>query len=141
MTTSRSNAEDIIRQHFAQWSLGNAAAVAQFYADGCVFQDLTLESRAEGPTAVREMVTAVCNAIPDLKWHLDLIAVDGQICTCECRFEGTLRKDLPGIPATHRHFMVPELVLIVLDNEKIRDYRGYWALATFLRQLGHSTIP
>lgn len=141
MNDSRSNVEQLVRRHYAEWSAGNAVGVAQLYADGCVFEDVTLENKVEGPDAVQELVAAVCDAMPDLKWHVSLIAVDGPICTCECRFEGTLVKDLPGIPATGKRFDVRELVVLVVRDGKIHDYRGYWSLGTFLRQLGHSSIP
>lgn len=140
MNPARSDIEQLVRRHYADWSAGDADAVAQCYAPGCVFEDVTLESRAEGPDAVRDLVAAVCEAIPDLKWHIALVAIDGQNCTCECRFEGTLVKDLPGIRATGKRVDVRELVILVMKEGRIHEYRGYWSLGMLMRQLGHALI-
>lgn len=137
MVEPRSDLKELVRHHYAEWSAGNIDGVARCYAERCMFEDVTLETKAEGRSAVRDLVAAVCEAIPDLKWKLGLMTVEGDVCCCELSFEGMLVKDLPGIPATHQRVNVRELVVVIFRNGKIREYRGYWSMGMMLRQLGH----
>lgn len=141
MVEPRPDLKELVRHHYAEWSAGNIDGVARCYSDGCTFEDVTLETKAEGRSAVKDLVAAVCEAIPDLKWKLGLMTVEGDVCCCELSFEGTLVKDLPGIPARDRRVDVRELAVVVFRDDKIHEYRGYWSMGMMLRQLGHVISP
>lgn len=138
MDRLRSESEAVVRRLYSAWSSGDVEGVARSFAEHCVFEDVTLETKAEGRDALRELVAAVGEALPDLTWAVDFLAIDGEICTCECRFAGTLVKDLPGIPAKNERVEIRELVLLTIRDEQIHAYRGYWSMGMLLRQLGYT---
>lgn len=131
----------LLKRHYKAWSSNDVEGVVACYAEGCVFQDIALEATFEGTAGVRQFVQLTFASIPDFKWNPKHFIVDGERVCCEWQMDGTLSGDLPGIPATGKRFDVKGLSALVIRGGKIHENRDYWSLATFLRQLGHKTIP
>lgn len=131
----------LLERHYTAWSRGDVEGVVACYAEGCVFEDLALEARFDGLPGVRGFAQLVSAAIPDFNWKPLHIVVDDERVACEWVMHGHQRGDLPGIPGTGKRFDVRGHTAMVVRGGRIHENRDYWSLATYLRQLGHRTIP
>lgn len=131
----------LLERHYAAWSSGDVEGVVACYAEGCVFEDLALEARFEGPSGVRGFAELTFKAIPDFCWTPRQITVEQDRACCEWVMHGHQSGDLPGITGTGQRFEVRGLSALQIQQGSILHNRDYWSLATYLRHLGHRTLP
>jgi steroid delta-isomerase-like uncharacterized protein len=105
------------------------------FIDDCVYEDLALGVVNRGKQELRTFIAGIFSAFPD--FHIDLKSqfVTGHWAIMEWAMSGTHEGDLPGMPATHKRFMVRASVA-ELSGTGIRRISDYWDLATFLKQTG-----
>jgi steroid delta-isomerase-like uncharacterized protein len=105
------------------------------FTDDCVYEDVALGVVNRGKQELRTFIAGIFSAFPD--FHIDLKSqfVTGHWAAMEWVMSGTHEGDLPGMPATHKRFMVRASVA-ELSGTGIRRISDYWDLATFLKQTG-----
>jgi steroid delta-isomerase-like uncharacterized protein len=104
------------------------------FTDDCVYEDVALGVVNRGKKELRTFIAGIFSTFPD--FHIDLKSqfVAGHWATMEWAMSGTHEGDLPGMPATHKRFMVRGASVAELSGAEIRRISDYWDLATFLKQ-------
>ena len=110
---------------------------ASFYADDCVWEDVALGLVNRGKKEVKAYFKTMFVAIPDLRFEVQSVFVEGDWGVCEWLMTGTQAGDFPGLPsAVGKSFSVRGVSVIQLQNGKISRNSDYWNLATLLQQVG-----
>jgi len=109
--------------------------------DNCVYEDVTLAAVNKGKKQIRAFIDSVFAAFPDFDMKLSSSFTTGTWAAAEWTMTATHRGDLPGLPATGKHFSVRGASVIELQDGKIRRNSDYWDMATFLKQIGAMPQP
>jgi steroid delta-isomerase-like uncharacterized protein len=130
--------ERLLEQWAAAWSSSNVEKLLALFTDDVVYEDVTLGAVNHGRDALRDFATAVFAAFDDLKFELKsrVVASDGKAGAMEWTWRGRQTKDLPGLPATDKHFEVRGATVVEFADGKISRDSDYWDLATYMKQVG-----
>lgn len=108
-----------------------------FYADDCVWEDVALGLVNRGKKEVKAYFKTMFVAVPDLRFEVQSVFVEGDWGVCEWLMTGTQAGDFPGLPsAVGKSFSVRGVSVIQLQNGKISRNSDYWNMATLLQQVG-----
>ena len=130
--------EEMLRRYYAAWGTGDPDAVARFFGDGAVFEDLAFAARFDGPAAIREFARITYAGVPDFRVEPETIVVgENGSAAAAWVMSGTHRGDLPGIPATNRTFRVrASSVIEIAPDGRISHMTDYWSPDAFRREVG-----
>jgi steroid delta-isomerase-like uncharacterized protein len=87
-------------------------------------------------TEVANFYTLVFSAFPDFKIELTSHFVAGNWAGAKWLMSGTHQGDLPGLPATKKHFSIRGASVFGLQGTIFSRCSDYWDMATFLKQIG-----
>jgi steroid delta-isomerase-like uncharacterized protein len=135
MTTSAS--ARLIEEWAAVWSSPTMREqLVALFTDDCVYEDVTMGVVNHGKTEVANFYTLVFGAFPDFKIELTAHFVADNWAGAEWLMTGTHQGDLPGLPATNKHFSIRGASVFELQGTTFRRCSDYWDMATFLKQIG-----
>jgi steroid delta-isomerase-like uncharacterized protein len=91
---------------------------------------------AQGPEAIRQVVTMLTTAFPDHRIDiLDMVAEGDKVVT-RSTFSGTHRGPFMGIPPTGKHFTMQQINITQVVNGKALEHWGVRDDLGMLQQLG-----
>jgi steroid delta-isomerase-like uncharacterized protein len=130
--------EYVLDQWALAWSSSDAETLLPLFADGVVFEDVTLGAVNHGKNALRDFATGVFAAFADLKFELKsrFATADGKSGAIEWIMRGRQTKDFPGLPATNKPFEVRGATVVEFTDGKISRDSDYWDLVTYMKQVG-----
>jgi steroid delta-isomerase-like uncharacterized protein len=111
------------------------------YADDAVHEDKTVNANLNGKKAVEDFAQSWIKAFPDLSFTLTSAIVAGNRGTAEWIVTGTLKGDMPGMPASNKVMKIPGVSIFKCTDGKIAHVVEYWDMATLMRQLGFLAAP
>jgi steroid delta-isomerase-like uncharacterized protein len=129
----------ILDELAAAWSSGDAERLASLFTEDCVFEDVALGARVDGPAGVRAFAAPLMAASPDFVCEVTGRVEGGERAASEWRMSGTHAGDLPGMPRTDKRFDVRGVTILEIEGGKIRRCSDFWDMADFRRQLGFAS--
>ena len=113
---------------------GNLAVLPEVIDPEYVYH--TIVGEVKGPDGIKQIVTAMRNAFPDLKYIIDSIVVEGNIGAFSMRVQGTFKGEFLGMSPTGKQFDVAEAVFMRFADGKAVEGWVYGDSSTISQQLG-----
>lgn len=127
----------IIEEWAAVWSSPTMATqLTSLFTDDCVYEDVTMGSVNHGKRELQDFYALVFGVFPDFKIELTAHFVADNWAGAEWLMSGTHQGDLPGLPATGKHFSIRGASVFELQGSRFGRCSDYWDMATFLKQIG-----
>ncbi|MEO1130271.1 MAG: ester cyclase [Planctomycetota bacterium] len=127
-----SNGRAMLEMYYAAWCSGDPDAVAAFFENDAVFEDLAFGARFEGLDGVRTFAQITFAGVPDFHITPTQILVDGEQAAAAWTMTGTFAADMAGIPATGQPFEIRASSIIALRAGRILRMTDYWNPAALL---------
>ena len=118
------------------WNSGDIEGIVSFYDDDIVWKNMALEETYRGKSEVREFLTRLFTAIPDLVFTVDFKIARGDNVSEQWTVSGTHLGPFMGIPATGRHVEIRALSMVTLREGKFLRDEFYWDTGAVMRQMG-----
>jgi len=122
----------------ADWSSPDIEHLLSLFTDDCIYEDVTFGVVNRGKVELKAFADGIFAAFPDFNIKQTARFAAGDWAGMEWIISGTHKGDLPGMPATNKHFSFRGATILELESGKIRRCSDYWDLATFLKQIGLS---
>lgn len=100
-----------------------------------VTEDVCHNGRALGLSGYRRMLEDDFRAIPDLRFHADLIAVTPPVLACRLTFDCTPAGELFGLPVNGRQVRFAEHVFYRFAEDRIAEVWSIIDQAAIARQI------
>jgi predicted ester cyclase len=128
----------VLQRYFEElWNTGNLALI-----DELVAPDMSLNEDKHVPLERwREALSAWLTALPDFRYHVDLLIAEGDIVAAKTHFTGTHRGvyNFGGSgpwPATGNSIDIKEFIFFRVAGGKIVEMWDSWEDTKFAQQLG-----
>jgi steroid delta-isomerase-like uncharacterized protein len=127
----------IFRHYFEDvLNTGNLALVDELIAPNYVSHYPTGYDFGGGPEDVKQIVTMVRTAFPDVHFTVDDLIAEGDKVVGRWTFHGTQEGDFMGIPPTGRQATVMGIAIYRIARGKIAEAWVSWDAMGLMRQLG-----
>jgi predicted ester cyclase len=118
----------------AVYSRGQLAVLDQIVAPG--FVNHAEPARSPGPAGVKEAVTELRTAFPDLRATVQVVQADGTLVVAQWTFVGAQSGAFLAVAPTHRAVRWTGTATYRLQGGQLREAWVIWDEADLLRQLG-----
>ena len=126
-----------MEEYLAAWNARDADRVAAFFADGAVYEDTGAGVTARGRRQIRDHVTRVHEAFPDLHFALERAAHGGDFTAGEWRSRMTHTGGFDGLAPTGRVVESSGVDVATLNEDgEIIHLASYYDGAGIMRSLG-----
>jgi len=122
----------VVERSFVAWNAHDPDAVASFYTDDVVYEDVAFGMVAHGHAEMRKLAADFFAAVPDMKLELVSTNVDKNHGATEWVFSGTDA----GLYKTGKKFSVRGASLFEMRGEKISHNKDFYDSATIMKQVG-----
>jgi len=131
---SRSHAEDLINE-------GKLDHINDHVADDYVWHRLGAAESIHGPDEVREFISGMRTAFPDLEVTVeDIFAEDDKVVRRD-RLTGTHEGEFMGIQPTGKEIEIQSLVINQIDDGQMVESWGQSDVLGLMKQLGFFVVP
>lgn len=131
---------ELLKKSLEAITKGDWKTYRTFLTDDIVYEEEATRRRVTGPDQYIELIKAWKTAFPDLRSTIKQTVDSGDAIVAEVEWEGTHKGTLTGplgtLPPTGRVGKTPAVIVIRVDNGRIRESRHYFDLMTLLMQLG-----
>ena len=118
------------------WNSGDIEGIVAFYDDEIVWKNMALDETYVGKAGVREFLTRLFTAIPDLAFTVDFKIARGDNVSEQWTVKGTHLGPFMGIPATGRPVEIRALSMVTMREGKFLRDEFYWDTGAVMRQMG-----
>lgn len=118
------------------WNAHDARRVAQYFSEDYVGEDVGLAAALHGPRDVLRQVLFNTLGIPDLKFTLDDLVVQGDAFVISWTMHGTHKGKIMNVPPTGQQIIARGMTLYRVRDGLIWRSRRVWDVAGMLRQFG-----
>ncbi len=118
------------------WNSGDIEGIVGFYDDEIVWKNVALEETYEGKDGVREFLTRLFTAIPDLEFTVQYKIASGDNVSEQWTVAGTHLGTFTGIPATGRRVEIRAISMVTMRDGKFLRDEFYWDTGAVMRQMG-----
>ena len=133
MTTSN---KAIVRRYFTEvLTAGNLELIDTLIAQDYVSHYPAGYVLGGGPEDVRQIVSSVRRAFPDVHFTVDDLIAEGEKVVCRWTFQGVQEEDFMGIPVSGRKATVMGIAIYRVVNERIAEAWFTWDALGLMRQL------
>ena len=115
---------------------GDIEGIVAFYDEEIVWRNNGLDEIYEGKQGVREFLTRLYTAIPDLQFTVDFKIARGDNVSEQWTVRGTHLGPFLGIPATGRQVEIRALSMVTMREGKFLRDEFYWDTGAVMRQMG-----
>jgi steroid delta-isomerase-like uncharacterized protein len=126
--------------HLANQQAGNTSALHHDYAEHAVVEDGMYPAPLVGRTAIMARKGTGLAAVSDFQLAITNRMVRGNQVSAEWVATGTHSGDLPGMPATGRHFTLRGITVTVREHGKIVRESIYYDLDHLRSQIGPGSM-
>jgi len=127
----------IVRRYFAEVvNEGNLAVADELISTFYVSHYPTGYDFGGGPEDVKQIMTTVRTAFPDVHFTVEDIVAEGDKVVARWTFRGTHEHDFMGIPPAGKQVTVISIAIYRIADEKIAEAWVAWDTGGLLRQLG-----
>jgi len=131
------NLTDVVKEMHLAWNKHDAAKIASFYAEDCLYENEPAGVSAKGREAVKAMAENVFTAFPDVKLEMKNVFASGNFTAGEMVMSGTHKGQAPGAPPpTGKSFSVKLCAIIEFQWDLVKHNSVYWDMASLMRQTG-----
>jgi steroid delta-isomerase-like uncharacterized protein len=136
-SADRQALEQVLDGWAVAWSSDDVEKLLPLFTDNVEYEDVTFGAVNRGRNALRDFAKGTFEAFADLKFELKsrMVAADGKSGAMEWVWRGRQTKDLPGLPATNKAFVVRGASVVQFADGKISRDSDYWDLATYMKQV------
>jgi steroid delta-isomerase-like uncharacterized protein len=132
----------IVRRYFEEvLTAGNLALIEELISPNYVSHYPAGYELGGGPEDVRQIVTSVRRAFPDVHFTVDDLIAEGEKVVCRWTFQGMQEGDFMGIPATGRKATVMGIAVYRVVSGQIAEAWFTWDALGLMRQLGVEPLP
>lgn len=132
----------IVRRYFEEvLTAGNLTLIEELIAQNYVSHYPAGYELGGGPEDVRQIVTSVRRAFPDVHFSVDDLIAEGEKVVCRWTFQGVQEADFMGISATGRKATVMGIAVYRVMNGQIAEAWFTWDALGLMRQLGVEPLP
>lgn len=136
--TARNKA--IVRRYFDEvLTSGNLSSIDELIASDYVSHYPAGYELGGGPEDVRQIVTSVRRAFPNVRFTVDDLIAEGEKVVCRWTFQGEQEGDFMGIAASGRKATVMGIAIYRIVNNQIAEAWFTWDALGLMRQLGEET--
>ena len=136
---------DVLNKSLEAFAKGDWKSYRDCCTDDIVYEEEATHRRVQGADKFIELLKAWRTAFPDLRSTLKQTVMSGDAIVAELEWEGTHKGPLAGpfgtIAATGKVGKTPAVMVLRIDNGKIRENRHYFDLMTILAQIGAVAAP
>lgn len=118
------------------WNSGDIEGIVGYYDDEIVWKNVALEETYEGKAGVREFLTRLFTAIPDLEFTVQYKIARGDNVSEQWTVAGTHLGTFMGIPATGRRVEIRAMSMVTMREGKFLRDEFYWDTGAVMRQMG-----
>jgi steroid delta-isomerase-like uncharacterized protein len=131
----------IVRRYFEEvLSTGDFALIEELIAQNYVGHYPAGYELGGGPEDVKQIVTSVRNAFPDVRFTVEDLIAEGEKVVCRWTFQGVQEGDFMGIPASGRKATVMGIAVYRVVHEQIAEAWFTWDALGLMRQLSEESI-
>lgn len=127
--------EALIRRYYDAMATQDFESVWTCYADDIIYEDAALGHVYTGIAETKDFYLHYMTALEVVNRIETLVTTDTAF-GIGWRMSGKHSADLPGLPATNKHFSVRGATMGTIVNGKIKTNVDYWNLADLMAQLG-----
>ena len=131
----------MIEQSVKIWNQGELALIDKLYAPEYVRYHTDISDKLVGLNALKEHVTALRRAYPDLTVKIDDLLVKNDMSVTRWTFTGTNEGAIGEMPPTGKRVQVSGVTIGRFFSGKITKEWAYWNNAAVLDQLGYTFVP
>ena len=130
----------IVRRYFDEvLSAGNFELIDTLIAANYVSHYPAGYELGGGPEDVRQIVTSVRRAFPNVHFTVDDLIAEGEKVVCRWTFQGVQERDFMGIPASGRKATVMGIAVYRIASGQIAEAWFTWDALGLMRQLDVSS--
>ena len=118
------------------WNSGDIEGIVAHYDDEITWHNMALDEVYEGKAGVREFLTRIFTALPDLVFTVHHKIARGDNVSEQWTITGTHLGTFMGIPATGRPIEIKALSMVLLRDGKFLRDEFYWDTGAVMRQMG-----
>ncbi len=134
--SSGSRMHAFVADLFAAWNTHDLDRVLAFYAPDYEGQDVAQEGTQYGHEGMRQTLARYFQALPDVRFGVDDVIVDGERAAVVWTAEGTHMGSLMHVPASGRRVTVRGMPAFTLSDGKVCRATYMWDVAGLLRKIG-----
>ena len=131
----------MIEQSVKIWNQGELALIDKLYAPEYVRYHTDISDKLVGLNALKEHVTSLRRAYPDLTVKIDELLVKNDMSVTRWTFTGTNEGAIGEMPPTGKRVQVSGVTIGRFFSGKITKEWAYWNNAAVLDQLGYTFVP
>jgi steroid delta-isomerase-like uncharacterized protein len=140
------SAEDVARGLVESYNTGDFDRLRSLLADDSYEEELATQRRLEGVDARVEAARHWKQAFPDEHGTITAVYPSGDTVAIEVNWQGTQRGPLatpdgPELPPSNKHFTLKAVLVLEIEDGKIKVLRHYFDLMTLLQQIGAMDEP
>ena len=126
----------IVRRYFTEvLTAGNLELIDTLIAQDYVSHYPAGYELGGGPEDVRQIVSSVRRAFPDVHFTVEDLIAEGEKVVCRWTFQGVQEEDFMGIPASGRKATVMGIAIYRVVNKQIVEAWFTWDALGLMRQL------
>ena len=129
---SRSERVRHVEQVFDAFNNHDAERVVAEMADGMTFDD-PMQDEPLARDEFYEVCVGFFEVFPDAGWETERVLADEDDSVA---VQGTFQESFHGMEPTVESVALPTMSLFTVSADGITEWRDYWDLVTFRRQLG-----
>jgi steroid delta-isomerase-like uncharacterized protein len=128
------NNDDLVKQLIEAENSHDVEKLVALVADDVVIEDVPFV-----PFGMRQGYTGFIEATPDFRIEPKSWITNDRFFAYEWILTATQKGDLPGIPASEKHFSIRGCSFGEFENGKLKGRRDYWDYASLKKQLTGET--
>ena len=132
------NNDDLLKQLIEAENSHDVKKLVALVTDDVVIEDVPFvpfEMVMKGKDGVRQGYAGFIEATPDFRIEPKSLITNDMSFAYEWVLTATQKGDLPGIPASGKHFSIRGCSFGELENDKLKGRRDYWDYASLAKQL------
>ena len=123
-----------VERYFDAWNSHDGDAIAACFDPDGGYTDPV--SGRLVPAGIAAYASGLFSAFPDLRFELDVAAIDGSCVVAQWTMTGTQTGPLNGLPPTEAGIKLPGIDVITVGDKGLLSVEGYFDQRTLLEQLG-----
>ena len=128
--------ERLVTDLIAAWNTHDLDRASAFFATDYIGDDVALAQPQQGRAGFRRALALYFQALPDVRFALEDLVVEGDRAVAVWTARGTHRGTLMNIPASGRSVAVRGVSIFTLADGQISRATYIWDVAGLLRAIG-----
>ena len=123
------------------YNKGNLNLADELVSGNYVAHDSTTVNPGTGSNGLKNQVTTLRTAFPDLRLNIEELLQDADTVSARLTAQGTHKGNFLNIPATGRNIKTTGILISHVKNGKLTDSYINWDAVTVLQQIGAIPAP